>query len=166
MGRDHEYEANNVGYDEQYPEPEGGIKCKNYELCGTVLPKWWYDCKGTYICTDCDIDEFGVLEFLDDQKCPICMDRARSIKYPKCGHTACVSCFRRCFHGPKVGNHEPFFPYPKLEDAYFEDPNNEKWEREFPLIRDYNIAYNLYHDYRDARYETEAYLRKCFVCRS
>ena len=34
MNRDLIYEQNNRGYDEQYPEEEGGgIKCKNYELC-------------------------------------------------------------------------------------------------------------------------------------
>ena len=44
MVRDVEYENNNIGYDEQYPE--GGIKCKNFEICEDILPKWWYDCKG------------------------------------------------------------------------------------------------------------------------
>jgi len=37
MNRDIEYENSNVAYDQQYTE--GGIKCKNYIICKTVLPK-------------------------------------------------------------------------------------------------------------------------------
>lgn len=56
MKRDLEYENKNIGYDEQYPiEDGGGIKCKNYEICETVLPKWWFNCKGCYLCTNCDM---------------------------------------------------------------------------------------------------------------
>jgi len=51
--RDLAYEETHIGYDEQYPE--GGIKCKNYEICGGVLPKWWFDCKGHYLCVNCDV---------------------------------------------------------------------------------------------------------------
>ena len=51
--KDLNYEKNNIGYDSQYPD--GGIKCKNYELCNAVLPYWWWDCKGCYLCTNCDM---------------------------------------------------------------------------------------------------------------
>ena len=37
MDRDIEYENNNIAYD--YSEEDGGIKCKNYELCDVLLPK-------------------------------------------------------------------------------------------------------------------------------
>lgn len=40
MERDLNYENNNTAYDDQYSEDEGGIKCKNYEVCNSVLPKW------------------------------------------------------------------------------------------------------------------------------
>ena len=44
--RDLEYENNNIGFDCQCPEEDGGgIKCKNYELCEEVLPRWWFNCK-------------------------------------------------------------------------------------------------------------------------
>jgi len=46
MNPDFEYEKNNVGYD---------IKCKNYIICNTMLPEWWYGCKGHYLCPSCDI---------------------------------------------------------------------------------------------------------------
>ena len=55
MDRDYNYESNNIAYDRQYPQEDGGgIKCKNFELCVTVLPKWWFECKGNYLCSDCD----------------------------------------------------------------------------------------------------------------
>ena len=51
MQRDLNYENNNVGFDWQYTaEDGGGIKCKNYELCEHILPKWWFECKGNYLC--------------------------------------------------------------------------------------------------------------------
>jgi hypothetical protein len=56
MSRDYEYENNNIGYDEQYTEEDGGgIKCKNYELCKNILPKWWFDYEGNYLCSNCNI---------------------------------------------------------------------------------------------------------------
>jgi hypothetical protein len=24
-------------------------QCKNYEICDTILPDWWYECKGSYL---------------------------------------------------------------------------------------------------------------------
>ena len=54
--RDLKYEKNNIEYNEQYPE--GGIKCIHYNKCGNVLPKWWYECKTTYLCTECDMKLF------------------------------------------------------------------------------------------------------------
>ena len=45
--RDLQYEQENIGYDDQYPE--GGIKCKNYDLCEVILPSNWWEYKATYI---------------------------------------------------------------------------------------------------------------------
>jgi hypothetical protein len=54
MSRDYEYENNNIGYDEQYTEEDGGgIKCNNYNLCKNILPKWWFEYKSNYLCTNC-----------------------------------------------------------------------------------------------------------------
>ena len=40
MERDLEYENNNIAFDFQYTEENGGgIKCKNYELCQHILPQ-------------------------------------------------------------------------------------------------------------------------------
>ena len=52
--RNIDYERKNIGYDSQYPKSEGGgIKCRNFKLCGAVLPKWWWDCKNNYLCINC-----------------------------------------------------------------------------------------------------------------
>lgn len=78
MKRDFEYEKNNIAYDEQYPE--GGIKCKNYELCGAVLPEWWFECKCSYLCTNCDMLYLGsTLEIKDNLECVICFEIKRSV---------------------------------------------------------------------------------------
>ena len=38
--KDTEYENNNIAYDWQHTEEDGGgIKCKNHELCESVLPR-------------------------------------------------------------------------------------------------------------------------------
>ena len=102
MNRDIEYEENNIAYDEQHPEDgDGGIKCMNYELCETVLPKWWYDCKACYICTNCDMFFGLVLDFIATQECVICGETKIHVKFPaQCGHSFCVSCSRNIIFGP------------------------------------------------------------------
>ena len=76
MDRDIQYENSNIGFNEQYTEEDGGgIKCKNYELCKGVLPKWCFECKGNYLCTNCHMlfgtwgkshTGKGVLEIIDN----------------------------------------------------------------------------------------------------
>ena len=85
MNRDIEYEENNIAYDEQHPEDgDGGIKCMNYELCETVLPKWCFEYKGNYLCTNCHMlfgtwgkSHTGKLEISDNLECPICLENKR-----------------------------------------------------------------------------------------
>ena len=100
-------------YDEQYGESEGGgIKCQNYELCETALPRWWFDCKGNYLCSECHMlfgtwnneqagiqrTGRGVLEINNNLECPICLDIKKSIQQPNCGHTLCIECFKGCYY--------------------------------------------------------------------
>ena len=110
--KDIEYENNNIAYDYQYTkEVGGGIKCKNYELCNEVLPKWWFECKGNYLCTNCHMlfgtwkfqnKEYktgkGILEINDNLKCPICLEKKRGITQPNCSHTLCINCFKTCHY--------------------------------------------------------------------
>ena len=171
--KDLNYEENNIGYDSQYPE--GGIKCKNYEVCDAVLPDWWWDCKGCYLCTNCDMkfgtwttklgvgnNGKGILEFIDNYECSICIETKRCVSQPKCNHFVCIDCFKRCYYGDESG--KPEFPYPEIEEEYDDDQENPKWS-EYPLITIYNEKWNAWDDNRMEKYEREKYLRCCPLCR-
>jgi hypothetical protein len=169
MNRDFYYESSNIGYDNQYTEK--GIKCKNYILCETILPKWWYECKGNYLCTNCHVmfgtwkSEMGkgILEITNNIECPICLETKQSISQPRCNHSVCISCFKRCYYGEDI--QEPMFPYPEIEDEYYDDIYNIKWNIEYPLIKIYNEELDKLEDERDEKYEKENNLRKCPICR-
>jgi len=168
MNRDLAYENNNIVYDE---EDGGGIKCKNYELCEAVLPKWWYNYKGQYLCTNCNMmfgtwgsqTGKGILEINDNLECPICLEVKRGISQPNCEHTVCIDCFKRCYYGDKSG--EPQFPYPDIEDEYYNDQENPKWNIQYPLIKIYNDEYKKWDDNREEKYNNEEHLRRCPFCR-
>ncbi len=177
MERDLEYEKNNIGYDRRYIEEEDsytGIKCKNYELCETVLPKWWFDCTDTYLCTGCHImfgtwgtqTGKGILEISDNLECLLCLENTRVTTYLNCDHKICISCFKRCYYRNEKDDieNEPIFPYPDIEDEYYDDPEDPKWDTDYHLIQKYNDEWNKWEDARDYRYANEAYLRKCSVC--
>lgn len=176
MEKDLDYEKNNIGYDEQYTEQDGGgIKCKNYLLCESVLPKWWFECKENYLCTNCHMmfgtwnsGEYknigkGILDVGENIKCPICLEIKICISQPRCDHSLCIDCFKRCYYGDESG--EPIFPYSEIEDEYNNDPENPKWEKNYPLIKLYNEEYDKWDNMRQDKYENEKYLRKCPLCR-
>lgn len=186
MTRDLMYEKDNVGYDTQYPrETGGGIKCKNYEICEEVLPIWWYDCKGRYVCTNCDImfgtwcnpdhDVYktgkGVLPIVDDVECPVCLETKRSVSQPNCEHTICIACFKRCYYGERSG--APEFPYSKeIEDMYYMDESDSesnydqmKWKTNYPLIEIWEVENDKWHDECMYKHEHEEHLQKCPICR-
>jgi hypothetical protein len=168
MSRDLEYEHNNITFDYQYTQEDGGgIKCKNYEICDCVLPKWWFDCNGSYVCICCDVQQYGELTFINNRDCPICLDVKRSVKLPKCSHTICTDCFKRTYQGDDDYNreNEPTFPYPDKEDEYYDTQEDPKWETDYPLIRIHNEAWNKWDDERQEKYNNEEYLRKCPICR-
>jgi len=56
-------------------------------------------------------------------ECFVCLELKECTTYPRCVHIICIDCFTRCF----CGKPEPPFPYPELENEYFDDPNNSKW---------------------------------------
>jgi hypothetical protein len=178
MNRDFDYENNNIGYDSQYIEEDGeGIKCKNYIICESLLPKWWFDCKGSYLCTNCHMMfgtwgsgenkhvGKGILELSNNLECPICLEIDVCISQPKCEHSLCISCFKRCYYGDKNINGEPKFPYPDIEEEYYNDTKNIKWENDYPLIKIYNEEWNKWDDEKMKKYENEENLRKCPMCR-
>lgn len=172
MERDLNYENNNIGFDYQYTEEVGGgIKCKNYELCESVLPKWWFECKATYLCIGCQMmfgtwgkqTGKGILEISDNVECPICLEYKRGISYPRCNHMVCIKCFKRCMY--VEDKTEPVFPYPDIVDEYDEDPGNIKWKNDYPLIETYNINLDEWENKEYEKYENKN-LQVCSLCRS
>lgn len=62
----------------------------------------------------------------------------------------------------------PIFPYPEIEDKYFDNPDDiddEIWISEYPLIKKYNKDYALWSDIKEEKYNNEENLRKCPICR-
>jgi len=171
MERNLEYEENNIAYDCQYREEDGGgIKCKNFIICETVLPKWWFDCKAHYLCTNCDImfgnkRGKGMLKVKDVFECPLCLEVKQCVSQPRCDHYVCVDCFKRCYYGDENREGEPKFPYPDIEDEYDDDQDNPKWETEYPSIEIYNEQHSIWDDEKMKKYENEEYLRMCPICR-
>ena len=143
------------------------IKCKNYELCNETLPDWWFSCKGSYLCTNCDMlfgtwgtkTGKGILNFTDNLECPVCLETKRSIDQPNCEHTLCIKCFKRCYYGEEL--QEPPFPYPEVEDEYYDSPDDPKW-KEYPLIETHNI---ICEEMELKKWEEQELLGKCPLCR-
>ena len=188
MPRDLEYEEGNIGYDYQYPN--GGIKCKNYELCGAVLPDWWYDCKAHYLCTNCDmlLDELEFRDCPDDEECVVCNEKEKQVKFPaNCGHWFCCKCSSDILFWDETRYHlspEPFGcpPCPNgcinpirgkqcYCDEYFnnEDDNLgviQIWENEHPeQFEEYNNTENESIELAETTPGSVFGSQKCPLCR-
>jgi hypothetical protein len=180
MNRDFIYEDNNIAYDCQYPETMGGgIKCKNYILCETVLPKDWVDMKGCYLCTGCDIlfgtwgdpengwgnNGKGVLDVIENLDCMICLETKTGVSLPKCTHYICIDCFKRCYYGEPY----PPFPYPEIQEEYYDDTEqndipNPKWATDYPLIVVYEEEWEICENKNSSR-TLDDHLSRCPLCR-
>lgn len=149
--RDLQYEQANIGYDYQYPE--GGIKCKNYELCTHILSPHWFSWYGNYLCCTCDNSSFGFgwreLEFKEcNEECVICNETViKKVKFPtNCGHWFCIPCSQNILFWDETRYHlspEPYGcpPCPngcknpiKGKQCYCEayDEILERWENDYP----------------------------------
>jgi len=109
--RDLEYEQSNIGYDCQYLE--GGIKCKNYELCERILPLDHWKHYANYLCINCD-SGWNELEFKEsDEECIVCNETGKKkIKFPaNCGHWFCVSCSRNILFWDETRYHLSPVPF-------------------------------------------------------
>ena len=181
MNKDYDYENNNIGYDEQYTEEDGGgIKCKNYEVCERILPKCWFEYKNNYLCSTCHMmfgtwTEHtgkkhigkGILPIFDNIECCICLEIKKNITQPRCDHLLCITCFRRCYYGDDSSENEPKFPYPDIEEEYYDNQQNSKWINNYPLIKKYNDDWDNWDDERQYKRNIEAkYLAKCPLCRT
>jgi len=138
------------------------IICPNYILCNTEYPEWVGD-RHNGLCANCNImfgtwnGRKGILNIINDVECPICLETVICISQPKCDHSLCINCFKRCHYGKE----EPIFPYPEIEDDYYDNPNNEKW-KEYLNINKYESAYNIWEREKD---EEQGLLSRCPLCR-
>lgn len=84
---------------------------------------------------------------VDIIKCPMCFE----CKQLKRNHFVCTDCFNRCYYVDE--SVEPVFPYSEIiQDEYFGDIENPKWETEYPLINVYNEEWDKWA--RDQDYST------------
>lgn len=143
------------------------IKCPNYLVCESLNPKWLYYCHREDLCTSCSVvDGSGKLSFSDEIiECPICLEHKLGVKQINCNHFICIHCFKRCHYGEERVDY-PNFPYSKeIENEYEENPNDPKWERDYPLIKIYIETLDSIDNYYDQKYDNEENLRKCPLCR-
>jgi len=107
----------------------------------------------------------GILKISDlEYECPICLENKICISQPRCDHYVCIDCFKRCYYGDEDTDGEPLFPYPDIEDEYYDDQENSKWD-EYPLIKIHNEEWNNWDDNKNEKYENEENLRNCPICR-
>lgn len=74
----------------------------------------WYDCKGKYLCTNCDIFNWNELEFRDtNEDCAVCYcNYNREMKFPtNCGHWFCISCSKNILFWDETRYHLSPEPY-------------------------------------------------------
>lgn len=142
------------------------LRCNNYTVCETKLSTWHYHYYRNYLCCDCDRLFGKDLEFGATVECPFCLrETDESVKQPRCSHWLCITCFKRCYFNEYNREGEPDFPYPEIEDDYYDDQENPKWETEYPLIQVFNEQWSRWNREKESTYHREAYLRKCTLCR-
>lgn len=148
--------------------------CNNYEICENIVPTWWNDNKCNNLCLNCQMlfgfwiehngrehIGKGLLTFIDNIECPICLETKRCVSQPRCDHYCCIECFKRCYYGREM----PEFPYPEMENEYYEDMENtnydynRKWDNYREKIDEYNKKCDIIEN------TNENHLRKCPLCR-
>lgn len=140
------------------------IKCPNYLVCESLNPQWLYYCHKN-LCISCAINGSGNLSFCEEMiECPICLDNKTGVKQINCEHFICTDCFKRCRYGER--REYPNFPYSEdIHDEYSENPEDNKWKNEYPLIEKWEQSIDLMDDYYHEKYENEENLRRCPLCR-
>jgi hypothetical protein len=178
--RDLVYETNNIGFDWQYPD--GGIKCKNYNLCEAVLPEWWFNCKGKYLCTTCDLFGWNELEFRNiNNDCNVCYNHGIEMKFPTdCGHWFCVNCCKKILFWDETRYHlspEPYGCQPcpngcinpiKGKQCYCEeyDEIQKNWENTHPEeFKKYNDDEHYSIEHSQEEQGSVFSSKKCPICR-
>ena len=179
--RDLQYEQTNIGYNCQYPE--GGIKCKNYELCEHILSPDCWEYMATYICPSCDMFGWKELEFKENvEECVVCNETGnKQLKFPaNCGHCFCISCSRNILFWDETRYHLSPVPFGcppcpndcinplKGKQCYCEDYDDilERWEQENPQqYKEYNDSENLSIELSETTTGSVFGSKKCPLCR-
>jgi hypothetical protein len=107
---------------------------------------------------------FGEMKFKEPMECPVCFDYTHGLSQVKCDHFICTDCFKRCYYGDEDIENEPQFPYPELEEAYYDDTENVKWN-DYPLIHNFHEEWDMWDHKRMEKYDNEESLRHCPLCR-
>ena len=107
----------------------------------------------------------GILKISNNLECPICLEIKECISQPRCNHSLCISCFKRCYYGDENNEGEPIFPYPDIEDEYYDGTKDINWDNDYPLIKLYNEEWNKWDDEKTEKYKNEENLRICPLCR-
>lgn len=162
------YGAGATVYTREYPyEDCGAVKCRNFELCGEILPSEWLDCRDDYLC-DCCTKLFqrrgqsGRLSF-STNVCQMCGVTRRCAAHPVCGHSLCTDCFGDHYYG-ECDYDEPVFPYPEIADEYWADADSEWWDLEYPALRQYHRLHKSWIRRRRQTRMQHGRKRTCPIC--
>lgn len=164
-----------------------GRQCRNFIVCGYVAPgdsnPFLFDLRNPWTCTNCHIDygqwgdpgstfghgknREGVLQFSDTLlECPVCWELKTGVAHPRCDHFVCIDCFTRCYYGDPDQSGKPAFPYPEVEEEYYDTPEAARWKNgRFPLLAEFEYEDELWDTLKAQKYEHEEYLRACPLCR-
>lgn len=137
-------------------------KCHNYTLCRNTLE---LD-NPSPLCTCCRLlFPDGQLTFHEHVNCPVCTEYTRGVCQPHCEHALCIGCFQHCYFN--FTHHEPTFPYPEMEEEYYDDPFHQRWDTHYPFIYDYLVKWLEWDNALEESENTrdKDFLRKCPLCR-
>lgn len=144
-------------------------KCPNFNICGTSCPRYILEFNSG-LCFGCF--NVGILGFQEEKNwyCGICtLGFQESVKLPKCSHKLCIECVKKIYYPSlwdEMQNPEPEFPYPELEEEYFqtlsdttvwtlpEHPKLSKWRTQW-----YGLSV------RAGISREPTYIRHCPFCR-
>lgn len=140
-------------------------RCTNFMVCEASRPSYILKCMNNK-CVDCNI-MFGqwcggkgnLTFFANLDKCCICLGENKvGVSQPKCRHTICLDCFKKCYF-TNVDIDEPVFPY-----GIDEDPDDVKWDND-PLVIKYRDDYDIWEDEQDKLYKEQEELKRCPLCK-